>query len=84
VLCGSGFWEGIVVLYISYHCAGPSATIVGKEPGDRSAGDWINPKIPGNNGSASAGNPAAAENRERRGRSQVYRLQGRRGISLGC
>ena len=85
MLCGSGFWESIVVLYVSYYYTGPLATIVGKKPGDRSAWGWINPKIPGNNGMAtSAGNPAATENRKRGGRSEIYRLQGRRGLGLGC
>ena len=84
MFCGSGFWARIVVLYRSYDFTGPTATIVGKKPGDRSARDWINSKIPGNNAIANAGNPAAAENRKRGGRSEVYRLQGRRGLGLGC
>ena len=78
MFCGKRFSGSIVVLYRAYHLSGPTRILPGK-PGDRSACDWPNSKIPGDNGVAYIGNPGLSQNRERCGRSEVYRH-----LWLGC
>lgn len=73
MLCGSSLRAGIIVLYRSCHYSGPTS-ILARKPSDESARGWINPKISGNNGMAGVGNFAASQNRERRGRTEVYGL----------
>jgi len=57
--------RGVAGVYGSVHYSRP-------KPSDRGA--WPDPKIPVNNAQARVGNGGAGQNRELRGRSEIYRL----------